>query len=498
MVNDIDLLAIEKDGSDGSAPTPPPHRRRKKRPLAKAVMYTLGIAAVIFFVFTSKILMSGDSSIKGTLSFIGQLTKLAQTSENMLKGEESDRVNVLLLGMGGEQHAGGYLTDTIMLASIQPSTGNIAMVSIPRDMVVPLEGHGWRKVNNVNAFAEAESPGSGGRAVSQALSKILDIPIDYYVRVDFVGFEQIIDDLGGVDVYVDNTLEDRRYPIRGREEAEDYDSRYEHLYIEEGQQHMDGSLALKYARSRHALGVEGSDFARSRRQQKVLQAVKEKLLSSNLILRPRTISNVLSTVSDHMATNIKIWEIVKLWDIVKESSKDQIVTEVLDDGPGGLLVAGRSEEGAYILQPRSGDFSEIQYLVQNVFSDAPPVEKSEVTKEYPKLEIQNGTWVNGLAQRTATDLEKYGFDVVDIANASRQDHAETIVYDLTYGEKMKTLETIKEQTGARVHYGLPDWLAAELAVRNAERTELVQPDFILILGQNADATQSGIENKEEE
>lgn len=492
MVNDIDLLAIEKEHVGSVSPSP--QRPRKKRGFFKFFAYSVGIFLIIVLVFTSQILMSEDSTLGSTLAFIGNLTKLAQTSENMLKGEENDRVNILLLGIGGSQHAGGYLTDTIMLASLQPSTGNIALISIPRDLTVPIEGYGWRKVNNINAFAEAETPGSGGRAVSQALSKVLNEPIDYYVRVDFDGFVKIIDDLGGIDVQVENTLEDLNYPVRGNEEAADYNSRYEHLYVEAGLQHMDGSLALKFARSRHAAGIEGSDFARSRRQQKVLQAVKDKLLSSNLILRPRTVSSILGAVSDNLATNVKIWEVVKLWDIVKDASGDQIVTKVLDNGPGGLLVDGRSPEGAYILEPRSGDFSEIHYLVENVFSEAPPLQKSEIVKEYPTVEIQNGTWVNGLAQRTATDLEKYGFEVVDMANASNQDHIETTVFDLTYGEKIKALEIIKEQTGARIHYGLPDWLAAEIAARNAERTDLVQPDFIVILGQNADKTNSGTDN----
>lgn len=499
MHNDIDLLDISHD-SEGPAAPPPvrPHRSSPLRRLFRGLVYTAGVVAVLLLVFTSKIIMSGDGSIAQTLSFISNIAKLAQTSENMLKGEENDRVNVLLLGMGGKGHDGGYLTDTIMLASLQPSTGNVALVSVPRDLLVPIEGHGWRKINNVNAFAEMEEPGSGGRAISQALTKVLDVPIDYYIRVDFDGFMQIVDELGGIDVEVENTLEDPQYPIRGREEDPDYNSRYEHLYIPAGRQHMDGSLALKYARSRHALGIEGSDFARSRRQQLVLQAVKEKLLSSSLILRPHTVSKVLSAVSDNVSTNLKIWEIVKLWDIVKDTEQSQIVSEVLDNGPDGLLVDGRSAEGAYVLQPRAGDFSEVQYLIKNIFSDAPPEQKSAVVKEYPKIEIQNGTWVNGLGQRTATDLEKYGFDIIELGNASRQNHTESLLFDLTYGEKMSALETLKERTGAKVHYGLDKWLASEIEARNAERTDVVMPDFILILGQDADTTQSGAENEEEE
>src|SRR5690606_3985086 len=104
--------------------------------------------------------------------------------------------------------------------------------------------------------------------------------------------------------------------------------------------------------------------------------------------------------------------------------------EVLDNGPDGLLVDGRSAEGAHVLQPRAGDFSEVQYLIKNICSDAPAEQKNAVVKEYPKIEIQNGTWVNGLGQRTATDLEKYGFDIIELGNASRQNHTESLLFDL--------------------------------------------------------------------
>jgi LCP family protein required for cell wall assembly len=500
-MNDIDLLEIERENkSPNYHISSERNSRRTKTPAAKKLfkflVYATAVSAVVLFVFASRVLMSEDNSIFSPLSLLNQFKHLAQTSDNLLKGEENNRINILLLGMAGKNHDGGYLTDTIMLASIAPEKGEVSMLSIPRDLVVPIEGYGFRKINNVNAFAEAEEPGSGGLAVSQALSRVLDMPIDYYLRADFEGFVKIIDELGGVEVEVENTLDDYRYPVAGREDDPNYDSRYEYLHVEKGKQKMDGELALKFVRSRHAAGVEGSDFARSRRQQKVLQAVKEKVLDLRILFKPRMINNILETLREHISTNLKIWELVKLWGIIKDTNGDSVINKTLDNTSGGLLIDAISAEGAYILQPRTGDYAEIQYLAKNIFTGVAPEEKSEVKKELPKLEIQNGTWVNGLGQRIATDLVKFSFDITGIHNASKQNYEKSIIFDLSYGEKIKSLTTLKEKTNASVDLGIPDWLAAELKERNAGKENLVQPDFILIIGRDADKTQSGTENIE--
>jgi len=497
-MNDIDLLDIEKGSTAaGSGPMPPRTKNRRTRAALKLLAYLVVAAVIVLFVFTSRIIMSQDNPIAGTFSFLNQITRLAQTSENMLKGETDDRVNILLLGMGGKNHDGGYLTDTIMLASFQPSTNEVALLSVPRDLVIPVEGKGTRKINNINAYAEVEEPGSGGQAISQALSKVLDLPIDYYVRADFAGFVKIIDELGGVDVEVEHALDDPFYPIMGQEDNPDYNSRYHYLHVAAGRQHMDGDLALKFVRSRHGLNGEGSDFARSRRQQLVLAAVKDKILNLRILFKPRLVGNILSAASENISTNLQIWEIVKLWDMAKNVDKNNIINQALDNSVGGLLVDSIAEDGAYILTPRTGSFDEIQYLAHNIFTGAPPQDKQDVAEEYPKIEIQNGTWVNGLGQQTATDLEKYGFDILSVNNAAKQSYEQTTIFDLTYGEKMKSLTILKERLDASIHYGLPDWLIAELQTRAVGEQNLVQPDFIIILGQTADVTKSGTVNEEQ-
>ncbi|MFH1745109.1 MAG: LCP family protein [bacterium] len=474
--------------------------KRKKSGLSRIAGYFSIFLIISLFFFGNRMSISENSSSSSSwfynLPIVKQIKQLALSSETKLKGEKYDRINILLLGMGGRQHEGGYLTDTIMLASLEPSTKKIALVSIPRDLDMPMENSGWQKINSVNAYAEMENPGSGGMAVSQAVSDLLDLPIDYYVRIDFEGFINIINLVDGIGVMVDNTLNDYEYPIMGRETAEDYSSRFEHLYIEAGWQEMDGELALKYARSRHGGSGEGSDFARARRQQKILLAVKTELLNAKNLLKPKMLSDIVGELNEHVSTNLKVWEMLKLWDMFKDIQKENITNKVLDNSANSLLIESRNENGAYVLLPRSGDFAEIQYFVNNVFSDAPKEQKTIVAKEKSSIEVRNGTWINGLASRVSMDLEKYGFTVVRIGNSSRQNFQKSVIYDLTYGEKAESLEILKAKTNANVSLELPEWLAEDIKQEVSKEFSPIQPDFILVLGQDADATSSGEENKE--
>lgn len=473
-------------------------KKNKFKLIFKLFSYITIFLIVSFILFSNQMLISEDGgSFLYKIPIIGQIKHLVESSDKKLKNEDTGRVNVLLLGMGGRTHQGGLLTDTIMLASLEVDEKKVALLSIPRDMSIPVEGSGWIKINNINAYAELKERDSGGLAISQAIADILDIPIDYYIRLDFQGFVNIIDRLGGINIYVENTIDDYSYPVAGREEDPDYESRFEHLYIEKGWQKMDGELALKYARSRHTPGIEGSDFARARRQQKVIQAAKEKLFKTNFFLKPKLITDIISELNKHVSTNLKVWEMIKIWNLFKDISERNILTKVLDNRPDGLLYNIINEQGSYVLLPRSGDFEEIKYFVHNIFSEAPIEKKEMVVTERATLEIRNGTWINGLANRRAVDLEKYGFDVLRVGNSSRRNFEKSIIYDLTFGEKIKSLSILKEKTDAAVSFELPQWLKDDISQDLTLEVNPEKPDFILILGQDADPTHSGIENIEQ-
>ncbi len=449
---------------------------RKRRRITTYIIAVLVVALVL----SGKILISSQTD-SNWLSGLGIFTKIRQlvpAADKQLVGEENDRVNVLLLGMGGEGHDGAYLTDTMILASLKPSTKQVSLISVPRDLTTPVSG--WRKLNSVNAYAEKALPGSGGEATTKAIAELLQAPITYYVRIDFAGFERIIDEIGGVEINVENTFDDYTYPATGQEDNPDYYARFEHLHFTAGPQKMNGALALKYARSRHALGPEGSDFARARRQQLLLEAVKEKLLSRQTLLNPVVLTKLISEFNKDVSTNLSTWEILRFWDLAKNVNRDQIINKVLSDAPDGMLVSGTGQDGAYILTPRSGNFSEIRAMVQNIFDTAPVVSQTELQPitDSASVFIANGTWITGLASKTSVTLNDYQYKISGTGNAVERNYEQSVVYDLTSGKKNDSLITLKKLTGATQAFNSPTWLEP---YKNGDN----QSDFLLILGTSA-------------
>jgi polyisoprenyl-teichoic acid--peptidoglycan teichoic acid transferase len=457
----------------------------------KRIIFYIITFIVITLIFSGKVIMSSQSTVDWLTEkgFFNTLKHLVPSSDRELIGENEDRINILLLGMGGEGHDGAYLTDTIIIASLKPSVKQAALISIPRDLVVPIEGNGWRKINHINALAEVQEEKSGGSKTMEALSSVFQIPIHYYIRADFQGFINIINEIGGIEIYVENTLDDYSYPIFGEEDNPNYYARFEHLHIEKGWQRMDGELALKYTRSRHAYGLEGSDFARAKRQQIVLEAIKNKLLSRQTLLNPVTISNLITEFNRHISTDLEAWEMIKLWNLFKNIKKEEVINQVLSDAPNGLLKSSISEEGAYILTPTSGNFGEIRKLFQNILeNNDKKYNQEEENEKESSLEItliepaniivKNGTWINGLASETASRLEKYDLTILDISNAQERDQQESIIFDLTYGNKNEALMALEEITGAEQNFAFPDWIKD---YQNQEETV----DFILLLGTDA-------------
>jgi len=404
--------------------------KKKVKRISKLVIYLLIIFVILVIFFGTKVVSSGEnlSQTLGEVGLWGQIQHLIGSGDKKLQGESDDRINALLLGMGGKTHDGPFLTDTMILASFKPSTSEASLISIPRDLVAQIPGYGWRKINHANAFGEIQNPGKGGELASKIVSQTFGVPIHYYVRMDFSGFEKIIDSLGGITVDVENLLDDEKYPIPGKETATTTE-RYEHLVVEPGEVKMDGSLALKFVRSRQAKGIEGSDFARSERQQKVLLAAKNKALSFTTLANPVKISNMLDAISQHLTTNIKIWEMVKMFNLSKDFDKDSITRRVFNDGPTGELVASFTEEGAFVLSPKTGNFAEIQFIVQNIF------DPEAIVKVQPKeIEINNGTKITGLAFRHSEYLQSLGYQVTNLKNAPTQDYRKTVIYDLIESE----------------------------------------------------------------
>lgn len=316
------------------------------------------------------------------------LIQLLFSREIELKKTEQ-RVNVLILGIGGERHDGPLLTDTIIYASIDPTAKKVTLISLPRDLWVPdLKA----KINTAYAFGEGKKKGDGLLLIKAVIESILRQPVDYIVRIDFKGFTKAIDMVGGVDVDVERGFEDNEYPIAGKEadacglEGEEFQKRatdsaileafpcrFELVSFQKGQQHMDGITALKFVRSRHAKGEEGTDIARSKRQEKVIAAFKEKVFSLGTFLNPVKLVSLYDVFKDSIDTNIQQEEyddFIKLFQAMKNAQMKSVVFFYDSSGGKGesLMVnplPSETFDNQWVIIPRAGNgnFSEIQKYV---------------------------------------------------------------------------------------------------------------------------------------
>ena len=220
------------------------------------------------------------------------------------------RTNILLLGIGGGDHEGADLTDTMMVISLSSKERIAAFISIPRDI--------WSdtlkdRVNSAYHYGEAKKEG-GGLLLAKVISEdVVGIPIHYTLLVDFSGFKEIIDLVGGIDVAVTKAFTDNDYPIAGKEKETcpgDPTNRcvYETVHFDAGIQRMDGERALKYVRSRNAEGDEGSDFARSR-QQEVMVALKDTLVHPARWFSLSLMSTLLSVLDLATETDMNLGEL---------------------------------------------------------------------------------------------------------------------------------------------------------------------------------------------
>ncbi|MEI6627123.1 MAG: LCP family protein, partial [bacterium] len=362
--NNLNLLPAQENKNESSHFSTP----KTKRPWKKIILLIITIALIgSFFSFLSS-LFSDNGLIRSLakLNLFSQFTQLITNKNLPLMGAENDRINILVMGIGGKNHDGGTLADTMFLGSYKPSTKQAALMSIPRDLWVKTDRFGYSKINAINAYAEAKNPGSGGQATLDVVNKLLDTKIPYFITIDFDGFERVIDEFGGVDIYVDRDLIDYQYPIRGKEMIFPIENRFETLNIKKGQHHFDGAMALKYARSRHALGAEGSDFARSKRQQKIITAMKEKIVSLDTLFNPSKLNSLLTAYNEHIVTNLQLSDLLQLAQWGKDIDQTQITSVALSDAPNGFLYADNLN-GAYVLLPNVSDFSEIKNVWNYIF-----------------------------------------------------------------------------------------------------------------------------------
>jgi LCP family protein required for cell wall assembly len=467
--------------------TPPPKNKTKR-----LVFLCIGIAIIGVLLIRNHNIIKGSPSGSDydpitlqpkKIGFLENVRNFIFKSDNVMIGQQDDRINILLLGIGGPGHEGAYLSDTNMIVSIKPSTKQVAMISVPRDLSVNIPGYGYRKVNNANAFGELKQAGNGGEFARQVFENNFGISIPYYARVDFKAFTEIIDAIGGINIEVERSFVDSAYP------GPNYS--YQTVIFEAGPQHMNGERALIFSRSRHGNNGEGSDFARAKRQQMVITAFKKKMLSSETFLNPLTLQKIISSLSQHVATNIEFGQMVFLGNLAREINSDEIKTLVLDNSPNGFLRQATGEGGAYLLAPKSGNFNEIEMAINTIFettttptSYLPAEEKKPVTASMTiptaRIDILNGTWRAGLAAQKEQELEQKGFFISAISNSSKRPIAVTTIYIVNKNAPDKLITSLAGTLKAPFTTNLPDWL---IATYNTTTTP--QPDIVVMLGEDS-------------
>jgi polyisoprenyl-teichoic acid--peptidoglycan teichoic acid transferase len=414
-----------------------------------ALAFLASIALAYKFYSTSQKVISG----KQDKSFLQTVKDVASDSHQPLRGEDQGRINILLVGLAGKNYPGTNLTDSIIIASINPKTWQTALLSVPRDLYVQIpDTHSYTKINAL--YARKEDTDASGKSgiddLKKTLSDITGEPIDYYIALDFDGFNQIINELGGINVQVPKDLHDERYP------GPNYS--YETFDIKQGLYSLDGDVALKYARTRHD---EDGDFGRAFRQQQILEAARSKAYSLGTILNIPKINSLLDTLGEHLRTDIQVNEMNSFLDLIGKIDTHTTINKVLDAGkPDSVMAVSHMFLGgvrAFILIPRTGDYSEIQDIAKNIFDlDTIARKEQEIRNENAKIVILNESGVNGFDSKLNTLLKKFGYDsqISKYRDAkSCVSTGETIVFDLTNGLKPFSLEDLSKKLSAKIANG---------------------------------------------
>ncbi len=391
-----------------------------------------------------------------------------------LKGDSDGRVNILLLGVGGDNHPGSYLTDTIQILSLDTQNHKAAMLSVPRDLYYKYSAASYGRINEMYTRGDTLQKGNGANYSKDTISALLGIPIHYYLLIDFQAFLEMVNALGGVTVAVDQPLDDCNYPRDVsvadlgsnllHTNCKSLEGDYVHVHFNAGTQTMNGAQALVYARSRHS----SSDFDRSRRQQQIMVAIKQKALSAGILTNPLKLTQLISILGNHVRTDMQISDIQALAGEVKDLQTNQIISQVIDSSAAGPLT-GQTIGGADVLVPKDGDYTyqAVKNIAHGIFTNP------YLVKEDARIEIRNASGKSGLGATVAALLKSYGYNVTKVSNNPTK---ETFTQLINYsGDKNPFTTSFLEK-----RFGVKS--------RDLNSDPAVTTDFVLVLGLDYDST----------
>ncbi|HLE27907.1 MAG TPA: LCP family protein [Anaerolineales bacterium] len=337
----------------------------------------------------------------------------------------ADLVNILLIGTDYRAAENGYRTDTLIIVSINTSTGFVTMLSIPRDLYVYVPTWGMSRINK--AYHDGEKShyaGEGPGLLKQTVLYNLGIPIHYYALANFAGFRQIVDTVGGIEVPVNCQLTEYKIKDWSLDEADP--NSYE-LYTQPmGVTHMDGALALWYARARPV----GGDFFRSYRQRQVLRALYHKGMRTNLIAN---IPELYGDFNDVVQTDMGLWDIMQFAPLTTKFDDAQIRSLHIGPNQTTPWVTPRGED---VLLPKP---DAIQALVTEALT-APS--GNQLLRALTPVEIWNGTTNADWDELAAETLANEGFAPI-IGQADGNAYATTTIIDFTTSPKGSPIQKLQ-------------------------------------------------------
>jgi len=290
---------MEKGQINSNTPGALPQRRK--------LLVRFGIILIAILLLISPLIVADVIFKRVGVGGYREVVKSFIFSKDSMVESNEGRVNILILGKSGKGHEGADLTDTMIFVSLSLTGHSITLVSTPRDIWIP---EIRAKINSAYYWGNLQPERGGGlNFAKQMVSEVTGQPVDYALAIDFSGFQDIIDTIGGVDVKVDKSFTDTKYPVAGREnDACEGDAtfacRYKTIHFDEGTVHMDGAAALEFARSREGDNGENTDFSRSARQQKIISALSKKVLSFSTIINPVKDYEILLAVKASVETDL--------------------------------------------------------------------------------------------------------------------------------------------------------------------------------------------------
>jgi len=462
VYNDITATTGNKKGFLKRLAIKPSRRKLIRGFSVSMVALLLGVSSLFAYGF-----LKARSNI-----FKGNGDGAAALQENVdparLNGEGDGRINILLLGKGGPGHEAPDLTDTILIASVDPVQNEAALLSVPRDLFVETASGGGTKINAVysNAKSQAEFNGTsnadsienaGLNAIKDKVSEVVGIPMHYYIMVNFDAFQRAIDTVGGVTIDVEEALYDPKMArfLGGSS-----------LVADEGLQTFDGQRALLYSRSRNSAR---SDFDRTERQREVIVALQQKILNVGTFSNPLKVIDLLDNLGDNVRTDLNgLGEVKRLYEIGQNIGPDSITSLGLADAPNILVETG-FVSGQSIVLPIDGlyQYDSIQDYVRNTLRDP------YLKRENARVTILNGTDTPGLATAKEKELKSFGYNVVSIGDAPTGSYARSLLFNTSAEPKPYTESYLTRRVGLSISSqsiaGLPD---------------VTTTDFVIILGQD--------------